>query len=248
MPFVPKLEPDSPPASVSPASPINDLIFDKDQSMTLLKTVNNAYETEMKFSHHMLDATDKGNEPDAIHSLKVRHENTRALYSHAELVICQPMPNDIDTGLPIVKGWGDKEKLLTGAVKIQVCLNEHFKNDMELAPQAPSNPKPPDVAEVEQPSQEAVNNEGLNVRLHSPGSTATAILLVKIQEGGERPGEEAISKAEASAHLHLPRSSVAPMQLMHKLVEPMPTCLPCLSPKLEHQLHRKPPDCGERMR
>ena len=86
------------------------------------------------------------------------------------------------------------------------------------------------------------------MRLHPPGSTAAAIPLVKTQEGGERPSEEAISKAEAGARLCLPRPSPAPMWLMHKLVEPTPTCLPCSSPKLECRLHRKPPDCGGRMR
>ena len=86
----------------------------------------------MKVGHHTLDDADKGDEPDAMRSPKVGPEDAGAQYSHAESIIRQPAPNN--TGLPIVKIRGDKEKLLIGAVEIRVCSNEHFKNDMELAP------------------------------------------------------------------------------------------------------------------
>ena len=58
------------------------------------------------------------------------------------------------------------------AAEAYECLNEHFPNDGEPAPRASDSPEPPDVAEVERPSQEAVNDEGLSAPLRSPDTIA----------------------------------------------------------------------------
>ncbi|KAF8703679.1 hypothetical protein AX14_014148 [Amanita brunnescens Koide BX004] len=138
-------KPDFPSTSVSPASPNCDLTSNKDQPITLFKTVNgNAYEAKVEACHHTLDVINEGNETNRTCSLEFKDEDAKAPCSYAGHIIHQPAVND--TGLPIVKtGEGDQETH-AGEDETRECSNEHFSKVLKLAPRIPDNSKPPDVA------------------------------------------------------------------------------------------------------
>ena len=252
MPYMTK--PDFPLASVSP-------------------TVDDAYETEMKFSRHTLDAADEGNELDAIRSLEVGHEDTGALYSHAEPVICQPVPNDVDTGIPVVKAQGGEDGALIEADEV------HSPKDMELAPRVPDNSRLSNTTDAQSswPSQEAVSDEGVSEPLRSPESTMTftlptsmpiiplpvhsclrpsLVLDCRLRWKPPDRGEETrrlawyvISKMlETSAVPHLPKSStaLAPFPTSPAFPQARRRCLRSL--ELIWRIHCKPPNAMDTFR
>ena len=131
-----------PSTSVSPASPSNNAIFDKDQSVMLDKTINsNTYEVNTEAGHHTLDVLNEGN---------------------------GPAPNN--TSPPIAKTRGSDQGPLVETASIERS-NEHFSGHKELMPRVPNKPKPPNKADVKWPSQ-GVSGEGLRVVLRPPEPTA----------------------------------------------------------------------------
>ncbi|KAF8673944.1 hypothetical protein AX14_005276 [Amanita brunnescens Koide BX004] len=165
-------KPDFPSTSVSPASPNSDLTSNKDQSMTLFKTVNgNTHEAEIEAYHHTLDVINEGNEMNRTHLLEVKDEAAKTPCSYAGCIIHQPATNN--TGLPIMKtGEGDKETH-AGENEIRERSNEHFSRVLKITPRIPDNAKTPKAADiqVQWPSQEATSNESMGELLRPPEST-----------------------------------------------------------------------------
>ena len=168
------IKPDFPSTSVSPASSNSDLTSNKDQSMTLFKTVNgNTHEAEIEACHHTLDVINEGNETNRTCSLEVKDEAAKTPRSYAGRIIHQPATNN--TGLPIMKtGEGDQETH-TGENEIRERSNEHFSRVLKITPRIPDNAKTPKAADiqVQWPSQEAISNESMGELLRPPKSTTT---------------------------------------------------------------------------
>ena len=103
-----------PSTSVSPASPSNDAIFDKDQSIMLDKTINsNTYEVNPEAGHHTLDILNEGN---------------------------RPAPDNMSP--PIAKARGNDQGPLVETASIE-CSNEHFSGHKELVPRFPTSQSRP---------------------------------------------------------------------------------------------------------
>ena len=115
---IPKLDPDLPSTSVSPARPNNNIIADEDQSIMLDETINsNAYKVNTEAGHHALDVLNGGDKPATDNN-----------------------------GLPIAKIRGGEGGLPAEAAKAHKHSNERFLKNMKLPPQVPDKSKLPNGA------------------------------------------------------------------------------------------------------
>ena len=167
--LVPKSDLSLPSASVSPASPDNDLTSKEDQlTMTQTTSDSKTYQVEEEAYEHCqrLDFVNKGSEASVMRSHEVGNKDFKSPYLCTGPVNCPPASED--TSLPVVKTRGGEGRLLIKAVE------SRFPNEMELTHRVPEDSELHDAANNlrQWTGQEAISEEDTRELLCLPVSTA----------------------------------------------------------------------------